>query len=190
MNTPQAWENIRIFGEVSFTHQMLPKPPAATRIVTGRLDYGIGRVLPGSHTNRQKQRARRFQSLLLILEAKGQHTPGPARAQLLTYMGSLHESRIRNRRSDTSVYGVGSDGFSLEFVKIMPDGGIKFSKRFDTNPAGLQTILGCLKHVLEVTAEISPNSSLKLDGDDVDYTDYQISVDHVPSSEDDEDDSV
>jgi hypothetical protein len=86
--------------------------------VTGCLDYSIGRILPGTAiVNAQKRekrvRRRRFQSLLIIIEAKTQSQCGGARAQLLTYLACLRQSRICGRRTDTSVYGVASDGLLI-----------------------------------------------------------------------------
>src|SRR5882724_6231982 len=73
--TPTSFHDIRVHGEVSFNHEILPlsKNPRRTSptVVTGRLDYGIGRVLmPTKATGPQLRN--RFQSLLVIVEAKAQ----------------------------------------------------------------------------------------------------------------------
>jgi len=68
--TPAPHENVKICYEVSFSHQLSPKPTgqAATAIshattVNGRVDYGVGIITPG-------RKYRRFHSLMIAVEAK------------------------------------------------------------------------------------------------------------------------
>ena len=65
-----------MYGEVSFNHRILfqsTTTSVSTRsatIISGCLDYGVGRILSRTTRDAQKQRARRFQSLLMTVEAK------------------------------------------------------------------------------------------------------------------------
>ena len=67
-----------MYGEVSFNHRILfqfTTTSVSTRsvtIISDCLDYGVSRILSRTTRDAQKQRARRFQSLLMIVEAKAQ----------------------------------------------------------------------------------------------------------------------
>ena len=74
-------------------------------------------------------------------------------SQLITYLACLHQSRVWGRRTDASVYGVASDGYSFDFVMITHDGTIKISRRFDVAHGDTLKILGCLKHILETSGD-------------------------------------
>ena len=88
------------------------------------MDYGIGRILIG---DAQK---RRFQSLLVIVDAKTSRAVDEALPQLLAYLACLCQSRLQGGRCDASVYGVASDRFLFLFVKITHDGVVKISRHF------------------------------------------------------------
>ena len=68
-----------MYGEVSFNHRILFQSTTTSisthsaTIISGCLDYGIGRILSRTTGDAQKQRAHCFQSLLMIVEAKAQH---------------------------------------------------------------------------------------------------------------------
>jgi len=128
---------------------------------------------------------RRFQSLLIIIEAKKYRAVDQAAAQLLTYLACLRESRIRRCRTDSSVYGVATDGYLFDFVMITHDGHVRISKRFDV-PRDMLEVLGCLRHILEKTSLMSPNSTPGKDGDAGvagDHTDYDMNLDNNQYSE-------
>jgi hypothetical protein len=166
-HTPTPWDDVKIFGEVSFSHT-ITRPAngilAASYlgiVVDGRVDHGIGRVLrslPGGPKPRPKPRPkRRFHSLLLIVEAKTMLNLNQALPQLVVYLASLHQSRLRRQRSDATVYGVVSDGYAFIFVTITHDGELKQSKRFDVVDGDITTVLGCLKYLLQTSASMRPN---------------------------------
>ncbi|KAG2124581.1 hypothetical protein BD769DRAFT_1293857, partial [Suillus cothurnatus] len=50
--------------------------------------------------------------------------------QLLAYLASIHHSQQMCKRSDTSVYGVASDGIYWKFITITHSGLIKVSQQF------------------------------------------------------------
>ncbi|KAF9507640.1 hypothetical protein BS47DRAFT_281589 [Hydnum rufescens UP504] len=77
--------------------------------------------------------------------------------QLIVYLGSLRQSRLSRNRSDTSVYGVASDGYVFGFVAITHDGLLLQSRLFDITRGDLPKVLGCLKYLLEKSASMSPN---------------------------------
>jgi hypothetical protein len=105
--------------------------PAAT-IVCGRLDYGIGRVLKRRHRlSAEDTPKQRFQSLLIVIEAKVQRAVQQAVPELLTYLACLRQTRLRRHRTDTSVYEVASDGYLFIFVMIAHDGVVKLSDCFN-----------------------------------------------------------
>ena len=200
------WQNIQVYGEVSFTHSVPLGPTTVSSTssykrltVTGRLDYSIGRMLGGTAVNDQKRRVRRFQSLLIIVEAKAHRAVDQAAKQLLlTYLACLRQSRVRGHRTDTSVYGVASDGYFMEFVMITHDGRVKISRRFDVCAGDILKILGCLRHILEITASMTPNSTSEK-GKDAgvagDYADYGMDVDDnqykkQAQTDEDEDDAL
>lgn len=167
---------------------MLPQseatPLTSTRVstvVTGRLDYGIGRVLKHTAGDAQKQRTRRFQSFLVIVEAKAQRAVNDAIPQLLAYLACLRQSRLRRHRTDASVFGVASDGYLFIFVTITHEGIIKVSKCFDVVAGDTLKVLGCLRYILETTAEMSPNVTPEKNGADEkevgDCADCEIDLD-------------
>jgi len=122
-------------------------------VVSGRVDHGIGITLKSRAKNTPN---RRFHSLLLVVEAKFERSVDRALPQLVVYLASLHQSRLRRLRSDASVYGLASDGYVFIFVTISHEGVLKLSKRFDVLQGDLKVVLGCLEYVLEMTANMSP----------------------------------
>jgi len=183
-NTLTPWEDIRVYGDVSFTHDVTLETTATSstsaheRTITGRLDYSIGRVLAGIVVA-QEWRIHRFQSFLIIIGAKTSRDVDKAKAQLLIYLACLRQSRVRARRTDTSVYGVASNGYLFDFVTITHDGTIKISKRFNASSEDILKVLGCLRHILEITASINPNATPDMgeDADDcADCADYGIDI--------------
>jgi hypothetical protein len=97
---------------------------------------------------------------------------------------------LRAHRTDSSVYGVASDGYLFDFVTIAHDGSVKISKRFDASSRHLLEVLGCLRHILEITASMSPNSTPEKGenaGAAVDLADFGMDVDGVFGQEDEDD---
>jgi hypothetical protein len=181
--TPSPCDDIRIYGEVAFNHQVLTQSKtqlaSPSRLtVSGRLDYGIGRVI--KHASwAGTQRRRRFQCFLVIVEAKAQFAVGQAIPQLLAYLACLHQSRLQRSRTDASVCGVSSDGYQFIFVTITHDGTVKITRIFDILQGDLAKVLGWLTYMLETTAAMShnvtPERNDEKDGEDLD--DAQIDSD-------------
>jgi len=152
-------------------------------IVTGRLDYSIGRCLAVTGGKTQIQRNRRFQACLVIIEAKVHDTVVSALPQLLVYLACLRQSRIKRHRKNSSVYGVASDGYAFVFVTITHDGTVKRTKTFDVTMGDIEIVLQCLRHILETTALMSPNTTPNLqqggdeEVDDGDNDDEDIEMD-------------
>jgi hypothetical protein len=115
-------------------------------------------VLTSDGNSATKCPKRRFHSLLLIVEAKTAFNLESALPQLVVYLASLHQSRVQRNRTDATVFGAVSDGYSFEFVTITHDGELKRSRRFKiTERRGMVKILGCLKYILETSAKMSSN---------------------------------
>jgi len=161
---PCRFRDIKAFGEVSFSHTItsMDGPSQSSYqssysgvTVNGRVDHSIGRVIP-FHNSAHKQK---FQSLLLLVEAKVQDSVETAFAQLVIYLGALYQSRVSRKRRDASVYGVASDGYIYIFVTITHQGDLKQSRSFDiiSTPNDLAAVLGCLKFLLEKSASMTPN---------------------------------
>ena len=175
--TPTPCDDIRIYGEVTFNHEVHPRSKtqstSTSRVkVTGRLDYGIGRVIDANSAETQQRR--RFQSFLVIVEAKVQFSVSQALPQLLAYLACLHQSRRQRNRTDASVYGVSSDGYQFVFIAITHDGTVKISRVLDVLQGDMAKVLGWLKYLLETTAAMSPNvTPEKNGGDEKDREDLQ-----------------
>lgn len=199
-NTPTPYDDIRVYGKVTFNHRVsqsktLPTPPRKLS-VSGRLDYGIGRII--KHVKKaEDQHRRRFQCFLVIVEAKAQFAVSLALPQLLAYLACLRQSRLQHKRTDASVYGVCSDGYQFLFVTITHDGTVKVSKLFDILQEGdLSKVLGWLSFMLETTtAATSPNALPERNGadekDEGDLDDPTIDLvdnDYTNSPDDDDDD--
>jgi len=190
--TPTPCDDVRIYGEVTFNHEVHPRSTSASRVtVTGRLDYGIGRVINANGAETHQRR--RFQSFLVIIEAKAEFSVGHAIPQLLAYLACLHQSRRQRNRTDASVYGVSSDGYQFIFLAITNDGTVKISRMLDVLQGDMTKVLGWLKYILETTAAMSPNVTLEKNGGDEkdkeDLEDPPIDVDDnhfINPTEDDE----
>jgi hypothetical protein len=180
---PTCWDNVKIFGKVSFSH-MITRPANGKSVgdflgtvVNGRVDHGIGRVVPYSCADTK----RRFQSLLLVVEAKTALNLTGALPQLVVYLGSIHQSRIQRQRRNATVYGCVSDGYSYIFVTITHEGVLKQSRRFEVTQGDMRTVLGCLKYILEMSASMSPNLTpeSEQDGDEPveDHSDGESEMD-------------
>ncbi|KAM6489247.1 hypothetical protein JOM56_015298, partial [Amanita muscaria] len=83
--------------------------------------------------------------------------PSTCLAQLVVYLACLRQSRIKRGRSNTSVYGVATDGLSYIFVTITHEGVLKKSNLFDVRQGGLETVLGSLRYIFEMAMSMSPN---------------------------------
>jgi hypothetical protein len=206
--TPTPLDDIKIYGEVSFTHKIGSQVNVRSFpevIVSGRVDHSIGRVLKSQAKNAKKQLKRHFHSLLLIVEAKFDRSVNQALPQLLVYLASLHQSRLQRHRSDASVYGVASDGYEFIFVTISHEGIVRLSRGFNILQGdNMRRVLGCLKYILEKTASMSPNLTPErsnghqqegdadgtdgadevIDLDDNDFTNPHNEEDDVESEED------
>ncbi len=168
--TPTRWDNVKVFGEVSFSHT-ITRPANGKSVgdflgivIAGRVGHAIGRIVPHSRGDTTRQPKRRFQSLLLVVEAKTALNLTRALPQLVVYLASIHQSRLQRERRDATVYGVVSDGYSFIFVTITHDGKLKQSRRFEVTQGEIQIVLGCLKYLLETSASMSPNVTPEKDG--------------------------
>ena len=170
--TATPWDNVKVHCNVSFTHT-IPTTPKA--IVGGRADHGVGIVVRS-----KKVPNRLFHSLLLCLEAKFSGGLDNALAELVVYLACLRQSRKNRGRSNTSVYGVRTDGLSYVFVTITHEGLLKQSRVLNVMDGDLSIVLGCLQYILEMAMSMSPNltperrtlkksndSELEADGDDL-----------------------
>ena len=195
---PIPWDDIKIHGDISFSHTITPRTSRTSTAlqqpvisVNGRVDHSIGRILRSPTTSATKQLRRRFQSLLLIMEAKVIRGVDKVLPQLLVYLASLHQSRLQRGTSDASVYGAASDGYVFVFVTITHDGAIKLSRRFDITQGDMVIVLGCFKYILE-TAHINFNPTPErigrqeagnVNGKDKEFDDLVIIDLHVSTSD-------
>ena len=96
------------------------------------------------------------------------------------YLACLRQSRANKGRSNTSVYGVRTDGLSYVFVTITHEGLLKESRVLNILHGDLPIVLGCMQYILETAMSMSPNltpekealkksdnSELEADGDDL-----------------------
>jgi hypothetical protein len=180
--------NIKAFCEISFTHSINDTLNSQGVVVSGRVDHGVGIVL----RRPMKKPSRRFHSLLLCVEAKIKDNLGSAFGQLVTYLASLRESRINRGKTDSSVYGVATDGLKYLFVAITNEGTLLFSKQFDVMSGDLPVVLGSLRYILgkaiSMSLKTSPKSCVlqheKMDDD----ADEGFNPDDSPYMEGDEED--
>ncbi len=191
--TPTPSDNIKIFGDVSFSHRI--SPPANGKsvgsflgiTVNGRVDHEIGLVIPPTPSHRgSNHHKRRFRSLLLLIEAKTELNLNQALPQLVVYLASLHQSRLQRQRSDATVYGVVSDGYGFIFITISHYGVLQQSRSFDVNAGEMLTVLGCLRYMLEMSASMSPNVTPEKVGDEDhsnldSYNDSDMDIDNSDS---------
>lgn len=99
---------------------------------------------------------------MLVVEAKADGYVDSALPQLLVYLASIRQSREARGRSDTSVYGVASDGLIWRFVMITRSGLIKLSRQFNTiTRESTILILECLAFTMETAASMSPSTTPK-----------------------------
>lgn len=172
--TPTSWDTVKVHCDVSFNHTINRMPTTSKKtVVGGRVDHGVGIIL------RSKKSPYRFffHSLLLCVEAKFHGRLVNAFAQLVVYLACLRQSRVNQGRSDSSVYGVATDGFSYIFTTITHDGVLKRSRLFDIMEGHLSSVLGCFKYILEITMSSSTtekgtlNASEELEDDLIDVDD-------------------
>ena len=147
--TPTPWDNVKVYCDVSFTHAI-----SKDTVVGGRVDHGVGIIIRS-----RKAPNRLFHSLLLCVEAKFHGSLLNALAQLVVYLASLRQSRVNKGRSNTSVYGVATDGLFYVFLTITHQGVLKQSKQFDIRLGDLSTVLGGLKYILEIAMSMTPTST-------------------------------
>ncbi|KAF8344475.1 hypothetical protein F5887DRAFT_1062102 [Amanita rubescens] len=101
--------------------------------------------------------------------------PSACLAQLVVYLACLRQSRVNGGRSDTSVYGVATDGLSYVFVTITREGVLKQSRLLNVIHGDLSTVLGCFQYVLEMAmSNLTPeaDSDDPIDLDDNPYLHY------------------
>lgn len=96
----------------------LPAPHDGITTVTGRIDH----VCPPDQF---------FPHPDVIVVPKPHFTTDQAIPQLVVYLACIHRSRIQRGRTDTSIYGVASDGVTFRFVTISHEGVLRTSAVFD-----------------------------------------------------------
>jgi hypothetical protein len=161
------WDTVKVHCEVPFAHTINPMPTTPKTIVDGHVDHGVG--IDFRCWNKVPNR--RFHSLLLCVGAKLHGRLSDAAAELVVYLACLRQSRLNRGRSNTSVYGVATDGLFYVFVTITHDGVLKESKQFSVVHGALSTVLGCFQYILETAMSMCPNltqetGALEADGDD------------------------
>jgi hypothetical protein len=75
--------------------------------------------------------------------------------------------RLHNATEPTTfflMYGVGSDGYIFIFITITYGRTAKISRIFDIKQGKMLKMLGCLRYILEMTAEMNPNVMPERDG--------------------------
>ena len=138
-------------------------------IVNGRVDHGIGHIIPYSCSDLSNCRSHPkglFHTLLLVVKAKATASLNHAIPQLVVYLASIHQSRLE-KDNDASVYGAASDGNSFIFVTITHEGVFRKSKPFEISSGELLTILGCIKYMLEMQVIRSPNVTFAVGDEEV-----------------------
>ncbi|KAK2459874.1 hypothetical protein APHAL10511_008074 [Amanita phalloides] len=166
-STPKLSAKIKVYCEVSFSHTIDTKSRSNSVVVGGRVDHGVGIVF--------SPKSKAFSSAL---------------GQLVVYLGSLRQSRISRGKSDSSVFGVATDGLNYMFVIITHEGVLMMSKQFDVLHGDLPTVLGCLRYILEKAMFMTPIVSPTQGGpqseemEDVDDADDVLAV-HGRDNEDD-----
>ena len=156
--TPTPWDSVQVHCEVSLSHPINHMPTTIDDIVVGgRVDHGVGIIIK----SRRKKALTKwpFQSLLLCAMANLMAAFMMLYLNLLC-ISSLRQSRVNRGRSDTSVYGIATDGLEYIFVTITHQGILKMSKKFDIRCGDLETVLGCLKYLLETAMSMTPTSTL------------------------------
>lgn len=117
--TPNAFRRLKLFFEVDL------HSPGLTpgTFYTGRVDWGIG--LNSSVTRSSPNLpSNSFRSLLTIIEAKSPLSVNRAYIQVLAYMGCLYRQRESvGTRLDLSTYGVATDGYQWQFLRLSPAAG-------------------------------------------------------------------
>jgi len=187
--TPTPWDGVKVHCEVSFTHPINHIPTSDDIVVGGRVDHGVGIVI---RSGKKKAFNQLFHSLLLCIEAKFNGRLTDAFTQLIVYLGSLRQSRINRGRSNTSVYGVATDGLCYVFVTITHQGVIKKSRHFDIMQGDLATVLGCLKYILEtaMSMTLTEKGMQKTNNELEDDTDDPINLDDTPYLQHNDDDEL
>ncbi len=115
---PTLWDDMRIFSNVAFSHTITRSANETSMgsflgtVVNGTIERGIGRVLSHVRRGPMNRFKRRHQSFLLVVQAKKHLGFDGALPELVVYLASLHQSRLERNRSDATVYGVVSDGYS------------------------------------------------------------------------------
>ena len=174
--TLTSWDSVKVHCEVSFTHAVNPISTIPQDIIVGgRVDHGVGIVIRSRKTPN-----RLFHSLLLCVEAKFHGSLVSALAQLVVYLACLRQSRSNRGRSNTSVYGVATDGLSYVFVTITHEGVLKLSRVFDVMQGDLPIVLGCFQHILEMTMSMTPNSTPEKGRLKKSYADTELEADADP----------
>jgi hypothetical protein len=96
-----SWNNIKVFGEVSFSHTITHLENRKLvgsflgTIVNGRIDRMIGCIHPPSHCGLMEHFKRCLQPLLLVIQPKKPLSIDGTLPELVVYLASLHQSRLR-----------------------------------------------------------------------------------------------
>ncbi|KAG2366845.1 hypothetical protein BDR07DRAFT_1352102 [Suillus spraguei] len=152
--TRSSFSDIMVYMDAAFQHSV---PSRSHKTVFGCVDYAVGHAFlhwePGNLFS-----DKRFQSLILIVQAKVGSTVYCIVPQLLVYLACIRQSREARGRSDTTVYGAASNGYFWRFAMITHSGVIKVSQPFSVRyPGGTKIVLECLVFMIEAAASISPS---------------------------------
>jgi hypothetical protein len=124
----EAYTNLAVLGEKPMTTKVPGKEPE--EYISGDIDYVVG--YSGGN--------KRFESALIVIEAKRGQSFSSGSAQCVAYLGILvrsfyvpkkqikantaivglqqHRERLRSSRMSTKVYGIVSDGLVWEFLRL------------------------------------------------------------------------
>ncbi|RPB27311.1 hypothetical protein L211DRAFT_865540 [Terfezia boudieri ATCC MYA-4762] len=116
--TPNTFRRLKLFFEVDLRSSGVTSGTP----YTGRVDWGIGLKTSGSQNSTTISNS--FRSLLTIIEAKSPMSVNRAYIQALAYMGCIYRQRESvGARLDISTYGIATDGYQWQFLRLFPAGG-------------------------------------------------------------------
>ncbi|KAI4266076.1 MAG: hypothetical protein L6R38_008972 [Xanthoria sp. 2 TBL-2021] len=95
---------------------------------------------------------------VVIVEAKKAHATDTCLGQLTAYMGVVHTSRKEEKRANSVVFGVASDGLSFRFLRIDNESNISQSRLLEWHLDSAQ-IYSIFRQLIRLAALQSPSSS-------------------------------
>lgn len=102
---------LKAFGEVTLRDLVTDEDKRRSFLLSGRPDLSVGYEPERGGPNP-------IDIFLTIVEAKKQGMFDSAFTQLLVYMGIIHKERKTQRKQNTTVYGICTDGIRYIFTKV------------------------------------------------------------------------